>query len=784
MKIKTLNLLALLFYITFLNAQEPTPELLEQKYVDYFKLEPETIYTHLNKTKYLHTEELWFKSYLYNTKTQKPYLTTTNVYVSIYNDLGELIDKRLFYAEDGMTYGNIKLSKYYPGLYYIKVSTNYMRNFKEQLYSLQQFEVVGEGSPNSSTLVLDRKYDFQLLPESGHLLNNAINTIGFKTLDQQGNSVIIESATVYDSQRNVITTFKSNRFGMGKFSLLINNTESYTIEATSSDGSIIKKVIPKPEVNGITLNINNLNPNTLFVSISTNAVTLPNLLNKTYYLVIHRDGLLKKIELTFDGNKLDYLIPIPKQELLSGMNILTVFNDQIKPVSERLVYNYTPNLHNSLELHRIEKGLDSTTILLKTNIKYSIQKNISISVLPESTKSYTSKKNILSRFLLEPYIKGEIENPQYYFVGYNRKKAVDLDILMLTQGWSSYSWHSIFNKPIKALHHFESGMQIKGKVNNTGYKKGQEIVLYSQESELILTTKLGNDDYFSFENVFLINGTSIYFSQKGKKGNVTKPVVYVNMFPNLVEDKLTVYDLRNSNYQYDKTIFNEAFSFNNTTVLDTVSLKEDRESKPRNQINRGSFNTNKINIEERYDPFAVVTDVIRDNGFDVINTGTEVQILSRRATGFSGRTQPNIYIDNRPLTSGEIIELTFLRLEQVDEIYISRTAAAGLGNRGGNINIFTKKSFSSTRQKLSFSENKVGFGFTLPDDYYAPYYNKTFHLTYSEYGVLNWLPNLRMSEDGVFTFKIPNYTFEGITFFIEGIASDGSLISKIETIKL
>lgn len=783
-----MRLLLLTFLLFFFNlsfSQEHSFKTVEQYYSDYFSLNHETIYTHLNKTKYLTSDALWFKSYIYNTKTQKPYLTTTNIYVSIYNDAGELIEKKLFYAEDGMTYGNFDLSEYYPGLYYIKVTTNYMRNFNEPHFSLQEFEIVGDGDGQFLTHVVDKKYDFQILPESGHLLNNTINTLGFKTLDQEGNGVIIDSGIVYDSKKNVVTTFNSNNLGMGKFSLFIESAENYTVEIQLNDGSTIKESIPKPDQLGVIMNINNLNPKTLFASLTTNQSTLPSLLNKTYYLVIHRDGLLKKIDVTFDVNKLQYIIPIPKNELFTGMNILTVFNDQMKPILERLVYNYSTSLHNTIDIQSIEKGLDSTTIQLKTNLKDTIQKNISVSVLPESTKSFTSKENILTRFLLKPYIKGEIENPSFYFKNYDRKKSIDLDLLLLTQGWSSYSWNNIFNYPVKALYPFEAGMQIKGKVNSVNnYDKKQDIVLYSKESELMLTTELDDDNYFSFDNVFLIDSTSLFFSQRDKKGNISKPVAYINIYPNLVPDKLESKYLKKLDYKYDQTIFNESFSVDNTTVLDTVFLEKTVEKKPRNIINRGALNSRKINIKERYAPIAVVTDVIRDNGFDVINTGLAVQILSRRTTGFAGRAEPNIFVDNRPLSDLELINLTYLTLDQVDEIYISQTPSAGLGKFGGNINIFTSKGFGSATQKLSFSENIVGFGFTLPDKYYAPYYNKSHYLTYSEYGVLNWLPNLYMSESGVFEFKVPNYTYEGITLFIEGMAEDGSLISKVETIEL
>lgn len=785
MKIFTLNLLTFLAF-NFVIAQEKSFDYVEQHYVDYFSLNRETIFTQLNKTKFLKTEELWFKSYIYNTKTQKPNLTTTNVYVSIYNQENDLIEKKLFYAEDGMTNGNFKLSDYSPGIYHIKTSTNFNRNFKEQHYSLVQFEVMGENEQKHQNQNLSNtEYDLQFLPEGGHLLGNTNNTIGYKIINKEGNSIIIDSANIYNNNGDKISSFKSNEFGIGKFSLFIDPNDTYKVEAILANGDIVKRIIPKADLMGLTLNANNLNASNLFISLQTNEQTLPSLLNKTYYLIIHRDGLLKKINIDFEENKLNYVIPVPKKDLYSGMNIITVFNDEKKPILERLVFNYSPELIGNINLLNTKTKVDSTIIRLRTNLKDSVNKNISVSVLPTNTKSYTAEENIISSFFLNPYINGYVENPSYYFYDFDRKKSIDLDLLLITQGWSRYSWHNIFNSPPKRMHHFEAGMQIKGKLNgSSNSKKAKEIVLYSKESELMLASPLDTENYFSFENIFLIDSTSLFFSLKDDKGNITKPNVYVNIYPNYIADKLNYKIPIKQKTEPNQTIFDETFSFDNTTILDTVSIQNNVIQKPKNKIIRGAFNSNKINIKDRYDPFSVVTDVIRDNGFDIINTGAEVQILSRRATGFSGRTKPSIYVDNRLLSESELFELTQLRLELVDEIFISKTSAAGYGGRGGNINIFTKKGYRSSKQKLTFSQNMVSFGFSLPDEYYSPYYNKTQYVTFSNYGVLNWLPNLSMSNDGIFEFKIPNYRYEDISLFIEGMGSDGSLISKVITVKI
>ena len=142
-------------------SQNENNNLVEDKYVEYFKLNPETIYTHVNKSKFSTSETLWFKTYIYDTKTQKPYLSTTNVYAAIYDAEGHLIEKKVYYAKDGMTHGDFSLAKNYsPGIYFLKVSTNWMRNFNESRHSLQKFMILDESVNKSKIVNQQQKVDY------------------------------------------------------------------------------------------------------------------------------------------------------------------------------------------------------------------------------------------------------------------------------------------------------------------------------------------------------------------------------------------------------------------------------------------------------------------------------------------------------------------------------------------------------------------------------------------------------------------------------------------------
>ena len=63
-----------------------------------------------------------------------------------------------------------------------------------------------------------------------------------------------------------------------------------------------------------------------------------------------------------------------------------------------------------------------------------------------------------------PFIKG--------FKNINRKKLNELDLLLLTQGWSKYDWNNIFKKPPINNFEFENGIDVTVNLNNS-LKKNQ-----------------------------------------------------------------------------------------------------------------------------------------------------------------------------------------------------------------------------------------------------------------------------------------------------------------------
>ncbi len=169
---------------------------IELAYPEYFNLPRETLYMHLNKTTFVSGEEIWFKTYTYNCRQNMIFKETTNIYIGIYNNKGEQVKNQLHLAQNGLAQGSILIdSTFTSGTYFIKASTNWMRNFKEQNGYIQKILILDENY--SENQITESSYDIQFLPEGGHCIANTKNQIAFKAIDQLGQSVVFKGK-VYD----------------------------------------------------------------------------------------------------------------------------------------------------------------------------------------------------------------------------------------------------------------------------------------------------------------------------------------------------------------------------------------------------------------------------------------------------------------------------------------------------------------------------------------------------------------------------------------------------------
>lgn len=755
------------------------PEL-QQTYSNYFQLNREYIHLHLNKTKIAPKENIWFSAYTYDLRTNLPNPTTTNLNVTLFSEDGEQIDYKTIFIDKGFGNGHFNLidKKLPAGIYYIQASTNYMKNFREDLHFVQAFQILGHSNPQSPSKK-EIKYDLQFLPESGHLLANISNNVGVKLIDQNGKGVFFYDAEVFNGKNEKLTSFKSNKFGISKFIISPKVSETYKIQLKTEYGDTIQKSLQKPELQGLILKTNNFLTDQLALSLETNEESLPEIRNKFFFLTITQNQHIKGIQLQFDHST-TYNTIINRNELFPGTNTITVFNENFQPILERLIFNPIHIQRKSITAEISDNLIDSLVVKIHSEQQIDTIQRMSISALPAKTKSYTPSHNTLSAFFLQPYISSTIEEGSYYFKNANeRRRLFDLDLLLLTQGWSSYNWKNVFNfKPKENFQH-EIGFTLSGKLLDASNNENQ-LFITSKTSSLLEILELKDSTNFTLDHLFLKDSSQVYFGLFNKHQNKIKKSSYaVSVLPFKkksslnISKKTMVYTNQNQSLSIDFKTFIQS-----TEALDTVVIKGEKKQEI---DDRHSNFSDVITIDEQMaTQFHYITDYIATQNFDVRRNMGDVVIKSRRSATINGSRETLVILDGIPLENN-LVMIYNLLTSQVESISINKSGV-GYGVFGGNgvIEIITKTDYQTHSTKNNkFYEFITNNGFAKNKKFYTPKYTSYNSILFQKYGTIDWQPSISLNkQQNSTTFKIPNTLSKEIVLYIEGMSANGYLISE------
>lgn len=777
---------------TPVNVQE-----LSKEYANYFTLNRETVFLHLNKTSVVPSEDIWFSAYVYNTKFQEPNLSTTNLHVNLYNIEGKLMEAKTVFITNGQGAGYFELdSLYSPGKYVMKASTNYMKNFREDLAFSQTFTILGE----NKTAEVPIKYDLQLLPEGGHFVANVSNTIGVKLIDHAGKGVYFTDAKVLAPNGKIINTFKSNRFGISKFIYLPKEGEKYEVVLTTEKGRVIHKDIPEAQALGITMSTSSMLPDAFIFSIKTNKKTFDHLKSNIFFIAYHRDGMMKGFGFVIPKNSLEANIEISKEALFPGINIITIFNQDMKPLLERMVFHRDGVLRKHVTAQFNKRKSDSLIFDLQASGTLGAHA-MSISVLPAGTTSYRPNHNILSAFYLQPYVRGNLENGTYYFSEdvKKRRRNYDLNLLLLSQGWSKYSWYNVFNNTPQEFFEAEHGFTIKGGVNNDDVEKGTKLFLKMNNGSFYTVLDLKKDNSFILENVFLHDSAMFSVGKLTHRKKLAKPSIYTNILPLKDNTNLSgaLYEIKASiNFPNDKDVKKVHLPENftkNSVALEAILFKTQKKSKiekeREEEFFRGHAWYDKTIIDQRLsDSYFYILGLIRQHGFKVTRHGGingAVSIVSRRAPPTFGGSpaRTSVIVDNVRLMGNH--RLKNMRTSEVEAIYFNHNGAAtGTSHFGGVIRIKMKKGIGNkSKRKETMATIYAANGFAPKKEFYAPKYRSYNSPAFDHYGAIGWLPNVHLDKNGKTAIQVFNTAQPKINLYIEGMTAEGALISEIITIK-
>ncbi|WP_028887846.1 hypothetical protein [Tenacibaculum ovolyticum] len=754
---------ALLILLIFNDLYSQKSSKIDSAYTDYFENTREIPYLHLNKTSFLKGEEIWFQSYVIEQNSGKLHPTTSNLYVSIFNQLGEMKDQHLIHIKNGIGKGNIYIdSTFKDETYFIKASTNWMKNFSEDNSYIQKIKIIYPIKKEKKTIFSENSnFEFQLFPEGGHIIANTNNTIGILIKDSKNKGIKIKKGLIKNNLGEIISEFENNNLGMGVKKIFIPEDETITFEATLANNYIIKTKTSVPEKKGITINSETLDK-TFKLNIITNSNTLETLNLKKYRILVHNTRNYKNYFFTFNKKTKIYTLILDKQELSKGIHIITVFNEKNIPILERLIYNkFDKSSINNLKISALKPMNDSTVIRISNNSSDKLY--LSASFLPNVTKSYKPLNNIYSKTILLPYLKGNVEKPKYYFNKKNKNRLKDLDLLLLTQGWSKYEWSNLFNKPPSNHFEFTQGIDIKVHLNRPLRKK-QSILIYSLKNN-IFRKILPNKKPYILKKSYVKKGSEIHFSLKNKNDLLKiRPILSYNKgkisdYLNL--DYLNKIDALSKKKEEGKATSNFFNLLKENEILDEVIINGEKKFDNNTSLIANSFK--KINFKEL--PFAK-TSLIQflEHVYDRYK-------YSRHYLGV-------FYLNGEKMSRTNSV--MGISMNQVREV---RIGAPSFG-RAKEIHIYTYSSTELNKLNIKTTGVKLPIGFQENKEYYQPKYSSYNNDTYTSFGAIYWKPNIVIEPFSEIEFEIPLNSQEIINGYFEGIYHSGKLLSNKKIIKI
>jgi len=337
---------------------------------------------------------------------------------------------------------------------------------------------------------------------------------------------------VLDANDAEVSAFTTNINGISKFTVVPEDNGSHRV-VLDYLGKTYSYEINNVAKKGIILELKDTS-NEIVISFHTNDATFPLVNGKGYTLAIHNGQKINTMDLTFEGKK-EVVKRIPREALHAGINIFTLFDANNNPLLERQFFNYQGLSFETSQTALLEKKRDSIWVSLPyKNRDPETLSNLSISVLPAETVTYKHQHNLPSYVLLAPYVRGTIENASYYFNNIDTKKMEALDMLLLTQGWSSYDWGTIFNAPPDYDYDFEKGISYVANVNSIS--GGQFFIFPNANRNTEVVTLAAGENSFERNGLMPLSDETIRIGRLKENGKMEIPSVYLQFSPSQVPE--------------------------------------------------------------------------------------------------------------------------------------------------------------------------------------------------------------------------------------------------------
>ncbi len=773
-----------------------------------YKCNTEKVHLHTDRSIYTPGEDIWFKAYLLEGTTHYPNTSSRNLHVELISSSGDIIDEKVIFIQLSCGNGDFHLGQDLPaGSYQIRAYTNFMRNFDEGLFFTKEIMILQSGSDVEVVNIPEPKIDLQFFPESGNLVAGIKSKVAVKAINEKGKGVDVKFS-IYNKNNALVAKGLSQFRGMGYLYLKPKKNDFY-FALIEGDKRKVKYPLPPVTPEGHTLQmLDSLSENNLALQINRSDTLVEE--EKVSLLVQARGILIYNGE--FILKSLQSKVHIPWHIFPEGIASIILFDKNGVPVAERLVFNSTLNKINVeiVELENEEEvdGIVRLAIQTTDHGGNPVAANLSLAVTEKLSSESQMQPgfNIFSQILLNSDLKGNIEDPDYYFTDGNPKKEQYLDLVMLTNGWKRYIWteytmKNCFDFPYE----FEEGFNFSGVVQKPFSDKPQtsmKTTFSITEGQFYFDKTISNEKgEFSFRNIMLYDSVNVKAKSYNKNGKLSSriemhqeqykspPVKFRPQISGNIVDEFSFED-----YKKMADVISQQLSLktNKYINIEEVTVSAPKIEKAVDPIRKFHRTNHIVKVEDipigAIDIFQLLQS--KFPGVKVNGKCPNVNVMIRGRTSLTNAGSPQdvlylldgIICDNKTICN--------IHPSNVESIEIFKGAAAAIfGSRGANgaILIYTKNG----DQLKELEESNVGIstiiakGFYRSREEYKPKYKAAdYENIPKNRTTLFWIPYLVTDSQGKAEVSYLNSTKQAeYNIIIEGVGVKNGIANMVISYK-
>ena len=336
--------------------------------------------------------------------------------------------------------------------------------------------------PYHTKLVLPEETNYELrpnnlklsfFPEGGALVAGVPSLVAFEATDQWGRKCEVEGR-ITEGKKNTVTNIKTTSRGRGVFPLSPTSGKEYHAHVTFR-GKEYSFELPEVEPAGCVLR---LRPPMVGGDMTFQILCPEDIPSEPLAWTLQCRGALTDYDTL--SSRASTTFVVPKENLKTGVNQLTVFDTKGNVLADRLFFVCPPSKPTILAASQLP---DSLQPYEKVDLKFQLQSasgwptqglfSLSVTDAKEFDHDTYDTRDIRSELLLTSDIKGFVEDVDSYFCHASDNAMVaDIDMLMRIQGWRHhkrnrgwrrYNWHVMSGaEPFEYKYTPEKGLGIDG----------------------------------------------------------------------------------------------------------------------------------------------------------------------------------------------------------------------------------------------------------------------------------------------------------------------------------